>query len=168
MQRWLEGANQGGKMAPRWHGWMRLEHELTGPIAKDAPIQWGQLISYAADFSPAPGATPPWRWPADVVTGELNPEVVAQWQAFSPAGMLDDAERLAALKVSHSNRLFIAVGRNDEFDLFAPAEAFSKKAHALGLAHTFVATDEGHFESTERLRQGLTFLGQLPQAADAR
>jgi len=164
MKTWLIDVDRPTHMAPTWWAWMRLEHRISRPVDDTAPLNWGQMLSYGADFSPDKGATPPMRWPADLDTRELVDDVVEQWHAQSPAGMLEDDAIRARTKAKLDGKMFISVGRNDEFDLFPPAERFHRDLEAYGIQHVWQPTDEGHFKSMDRLKAGMAFLQRAMRA----
>jgi S-formylglutathione hydrolase FrmB len=126
----------GARRAKPWvHHWLRLEASVGGA---------GQMPSWAAAFSPG-------RWPFDPMTGERNDAVVAEWTRHSPHRLLSSAKDLRG-------KIFVTVGRNDEFDLFAPAERFVKELEQNGLEPTFVPTDGGHGNQNVRLEKALGFV----------
>lgn len=141
---------------PRWLTWMRLEAALALPHGRQA----GQFISYAADWSPKSASTGvPFEWPADLTSGRVLPEVWSKWWSQCPAALLDDPIASARARDTLNDRLFIAVGRHDEFDLHPPAVAFSDKLRAAGIRHTLVVGDGAHGRGQrERLRQAFEYV----------
>ena len=66
---------------------------------------------------------------------------------------------LAQTREALSGNLYIATGRNDEIDLFAPAEVFHHQLERLDIDHVFEPSDTGHFDGVqERLSAGLAFV----------
>jgi S-formylglutathione hydrolase FrmB len=129
---WLR---EGAHLRPRWRAWLRAEHEMGGR---------GQFVSWAAAWSPDARAPLGFRWPADVITGAVDEAVFALWQAQSPRARLEtEAGRAAASRLSGS--IAITAGRADEFDLFAPTEAFAQALSAAGVEVLWLPTALGHF-----------------------
>ena len=44
-----------------------------------------------------------------------------------------------------SGRIFLTVGKNDEFSLFPPTRRFAERLKELGIGHELVISDGGHF-----------------------
>jgi S-formylglutathione hydrolase FrmB len=125
----------GSRRARPWvHHWLRLEAAVGGA---------GQMTSWAAAFSSG-------RWPFDPIT-ERNDEVVAEWTRHSPHALLPRAKDLRG-------KIFVTVGRRDEFDLFPASERFVKELEQNGLEPTFLPTDEGHGNQNDRLEKALAFV----------
>lgn len=152
LEGWLTETRKDGRyLRPRWLTWMRLEAALAQPDGR----QQGQFVSYAADWS----GRWPLAWPADLKTGRIRPAIWAQWRAQSPLVLLDDPARLAAARARLAGRIFLAVARGDEFDLYRPTAAFSERLTALGVAHRLAVSDGGHGEGEDaRLRAALVFV----------
>lgn len=126
----------GARRAKPWvHHWLRLESADGGP---------GQMTSWAASFSPG-------GWPFDPRTGERNDAVLAEWANHSPHALIPRAKDLRG-------KIFVTVGRRDEFDLYASAERFVKELEQNGLEPTFLPTDEGHGNQNGRLEKALGFV----------
>lgn len=141
-------AADGRHIAPRWLGWMRLEDQMGPP---------GQMVSYAAEWSPDARMPHGFAWPADLETGELIPDVWARWVRHSPSTLLRDPAILASARAHLSGRILLAAGKNDEADLFAPTRRFSEALRAAGVENTFAPDDAGHFIPAPRLRTMLDF-----------
>ena len=100
----------------------------------------GQIISYAADWSPRQGGG--YDWPFDE-SGRVIDSVMARWAAHSPTTWVRDPERVGALKV-FSGHIYLTVGADDEFGLRPPTEAFSKTLTEAGIANELVVVPGGH------------------------
>lgn len=126
----------------------------------------GQVTSWAASWSPDSTAPGGFRFPIDVETGVADEKVLAQWVAKTPHGLIRDPKLLARAKKDLGGRIMIIVGRNDDFDLFSPAESFAQELNGLGVETRFVATDHGHGNHLERFEPTLRFLlERLEQAS---
>lgn len=144
-----------GKVKPWILGWTRLEARLNAPM---------QMASYAADWSPqAPGG---WSWPFDLDSGTPT-SVLDTWVAHTPAGLLKREEVVQRTRHTLNDRIFIIVGTRDEFELHAPAVAFSRELQRLGIGHTLVETPHGHLDGVqERVQHAMEWL--LPRLSAAR
>jgi S-formylglutathione hydrolase FrmB len=125
---WLTGADQ--RVRPRWLSWSRLESAVGGI---------GQMLSYAAAWSP-PGVT----FPFDLENGVLIVGAYQTWRDQSPIRMLDDRARVETVRKVLGGRIFLTVGRGDEFGLFPPTKRFSARLSELDIPHQFVITEGGH------------------------
>ncbi len=128
-----------GALRPEWLAWIRVEDALSGP---------GQMVSYAAAWSPDASAPRGFLWPVDLSTGALRPEVYARWQARSPVRELATPEGLARVR-QLSGRIVITAGRADEFGLFAPSERYVARLREAGIEVEWRPTDFGHFGHDE-------------------
>ena len=148
MEAWIveTSANPGSRRRAReWiRKWAAFEAKLGGP---------GQITSYAADFAASTRA----EWPFDLRSGEIDETVLARWIDKTPRGLIRDPKNIARLKKDLSGRILITVGRNDEFDLFAPAERFAKQLGDAGIETKLVPTDQGHGDGLERIETCLRF-----------
>ncbi len=137
----------------RWvRRWQRIEHALGGA---------GQFISYAADWSPE-AASPGYAW-AFEDNGTLIPAVSERWIEHSPARLIQDPARAAALAEAFDDRIFITVGDADEFDLHPPAVKFSAELTRAGIGHQLVVTRGSHVDDAlpaATLRFALTTLAR--------
>ncbi|MEM9075242.1 MAG: alpha/beta hydrolase-fold protein, partial [Myxococcota bacterium] len=134
LDRWLL---EDGHVRPSLLSWMRVEDELEGR---------GQMVSYAASWSPA--NTPRgFAWPADLQSGVLG-DVYEQWRRRSPIVELQQPEGLQRVR-QLSGRIVITAGRNDEFDLFAPSESYVDALRAASIDVEWLPTELGHFGETE-------------------
>lgn len=138
----------GLRVSPRWLGWMRMEDQLGPP---------GQMVSYAAEWSPDPEKPRGFAWPADLATGALVPDVWAKWVAHSPSVLLRDPAILASARAYLSGRILLAAGTHDEADLFEPTRHFSEALRAAGVDNTFANDDAGHFGPAARLHTMVDF-----------
>lgn len=138
-----------GVVRATWRRWAALEDALGGP---------GQMVSYAVQLADEStrGAI---AWPFDLRTGALDPERWERWRDDEPMRVLHDPEAIARVRAHLDDRLFIAVGRRDAFDLFAPAERFHARLDELGIRHAWRPTDDDHFVGSDQRRAaGLAFL----------
>ena len=134
----------GTKRAKAWfRAWAKLEAELGGP---------GQLVSYAAEWSPDGRSMP-----FDLESGAPSPTILGAWTAKQPHGMLRDPATVGRLVRDLSGRVMILVGKNDEFELFSPAQSFAQELDAAGVKTMFVATEDGHGNERARLEVALRF-----------
>lgn len=148
VERWL--LKPGTRQAQPWLlGWARLEAAVGGA---------GQMTSWAASWSTDPTAPRGFRFPLDLETGLADEAILARWVAKTPHGLVRDPAFVARAKRDLSGRILIIVGKNDDFDLFAPAESFAKELSALGVETRFVATEHGHAGYLERFEPTLRFL----------
>ncbi len=126
--------------------WMRVE-DLFGPP--------GQMVSYAADWSPdGKGGV---LWPAQLDSGKVIPEVWANWKHASPIELLADPVIRDAAIAHLSRRIYIAASPSDEALLFEPAYRFSQALHSAGIVHTFASDNHGHFTDERRVREMVFF-----------
>ncbi len=126
--------DDGAHVRPLWLAWTRLEDTLGGA---------GQLLSYANEWSPDDHSHNGVRWPMDLATGVLDRDVWARWLAQSPITWLDDPQGLARAR-RLATRIYITSGREDDFDLFRPAERFDAALTSHGIDHVFAPTPFGH------------------------
>src|SRR5262249_10455590 len=121
VEKWL--LEPGTRRAREWlRNWANIEAAVGGA---------GQITSWAANWSPDNTAPRGFRYPIDVDTGIADEEVLAQWVTRTPHGLVRDPTFLARVKRELSGRIMIIVGRNDDFDLFAPAESFARELDSL-------------------------------------
>lgn len=116
------------RVRPMWLGWSRLESAVGG---------MGQMLSYNAAWSPA-------GFPFDLDTGVLTAAPWTQWQAHSPMRMLDDAAKVETVRRVFGGRMFLTVGKRDEFGLYDPTARFEARLTELRIPHQFVVTEGGH------------------------
>lgn len=138
--RWLLVAD--GSVHPMWLKLMRFEDIVGGS---------GQMASFAADWSFDLMAKSGFVWPVDLETGGVRKEVLDRWLAHSPSRMLDDDDLLAKAKQHLAGRIYINIGRSDEFHLFEPAKLFVEKLNKLGITHRFEVSEGGHFAASPPL-----------------
>jgi|GEM_PF-1526308 len=145
---------EGDTVRPLWLAWARVEALVGGG---------GQMLSYGAAWSPPFDGRPGFRFPFDLATGAVDAEAIGEWLRHSPRNIASEPERLKRVKQHLQDRILITVPEGDEFDLHAPALAFSKHLRALGVSHTFESPDGGHFDGAGvRLARALAFvLGHL-------
>lgn len=138
---WMFGPDM--RHAKPWvHHWLRVEAAVGGA---------GQMPSWAQSFSHG-------AWPFDPTTGTRNDAVFAEWVKHTPHGFLSDPAALARIKSDLQGRIFVTVGRADEFDLFAPAERFVEELKRNDLEPTFVPVEGGHGNQNPRLETALRFV----------
>ena len=118
-ENWLFGSD--GKAKAPILAWMRVEDTFGPP---------GQMVSYAADWSP--NGKGGFLRPVRLDTGERIPEVWQQWKAASPVELLKQPEFRDAARKSLSRRIYITASPSDEAWLFEPARRFSEawRSHA--------------------------------------
>ncbi len=125
----------GGQVRSGWLAWIRAEAALGGR---------GQFVSYGAAWSPDPAEPLGFRWPIDLASGALRPDVFTRWRRRSPAADLRTEAGLGRAR-SLSGALVVTAGRRDEFGLFAPTQAYVEQLRAAGVAVTWLPTELGHF-----------------------
>lgn len=140
--------DESGAVRPWIREWLRVEYALGNR---------GQMISYAANWSPDPSAPHGYRWPVDPASGALERDVFARWRVRSPAADLATPEGLARAQ-RLSGRLLITTGRADEFGLFEPSEHYAAQLTEAGIEVRFIPTPWGHFDHEERLDEPFRFL----------
>lgn len=155
LSRWLTEERAGQRFLRKpWLAWMRLE----AAIAKPDYRQVGQFISYAADWSPGPNKSDALRWPADLQTGLINLPVYKMWERRSPTHFIADPVQIEKIRARFDDRVFLAVGKNDEFGLHEPTVAFSKALEEALIGHTIVVGEGTHGGGQDmRLRKALQF-----------
>lgn len=155
-ERWLLEPD-GRRVRDAWLRWTRLEDTMGGA---------GQMVSYGIAWSPDVSKPRGFVWPFDLTTGEVRDDLWGRWRANSPTVLLADPAVLENVRSRLNGRLYVAVGRHDEFDLFAPAESFHEQLRTVGVEHVFAPDDGGHFPTPERVRGLAEFLLRtLPGAA---
>ncbi len=117
----------------------------------------GQASSWAADLA-QDGSPRGFAWPIDPKTGAADEAVLARWIAKTPHGFLRDETLLARVRRDLAGRILITVGKQDEFDLFAPAERFAKELNAAGVTTEFLPTDHGHGAYRDYIAAALRFV----------
>lgn len=125
---WLTSADH--RVRPMWLAWSRLESAVGGI---------GQILSYAAAWSP-----PAEVFPFDLDSGVMNASPWAKWQAQSPMRMLDDATFVETLRRVLGGRIFLTVGKADEFGLHEPTLLFDARLTELRIPHQLTVTEGGH------------------------
>ncbi|WP_394843921.1 hypothetical protein LZC95_43565 [Pendulispora brunnea] len=142
-----------GHTVPRWIlGWQRVEREFDGP---------GNFVSYSADWSPNAHG---YDWGFDG-SGAVIDSVFQRWLPNVPATWLRDPQRVAALR-PFSDHIYLTVGDTDEFDLHAPAVAFSRELETVGIRNQLVVTHGGHFTHLgEQLDEATKFCANHLDAA---
>ena len=81
--------------------------------------------------SDAAWSEPAGRFPYDLDTGVLTAGAWDRWRAQSPMRMLDDAARVENLRKVFGGRIFLIVGKRDEFGLHPPTERFDARLTEL-------------------------------------
>jgi S-formylglutathione hydrolase FrmB len=128
--------------------WTMLDDALGGP---------GQITSWAVDWSPDDSKRG-WAWPFDPSTGVVDESTLARWVAKTPHGLLRDPAFAARVKKDLSTRMYVSVGRDDEFGLFETAEAFVRELRSMNIEARFIPTETGHRGHQERLTSAFEFL----------
>lgn len=154
-ERWLLEPG-GRRVRDTWLRWTRLEDAMGGG---------GQMVSYGIAWSPDVSRPRGFTWPFDLATGAVRDDLWSRWRANSPSVLLADPAVLANVRSQLNGRIYLAVGRHDEFDLFAPAESFREQLRAAGVEHVFAPDDGGHFPTPERIRGLAEFLLRTLPAA---
>jgi hypothetical protein len=72
--------------------------------------------------------------------------VIARWRKHSPDAWLTDAVRGPAIREAFSGRIYVAVGKHDEFGLAGAARHFHALLAKAGIKDTLVETDGGHLD----------------------
>lgn len=158
LEGWLTERRKGKRVfAARWMSWLRVEDALARPGFRRS----GQMISYAAGWSPSKTRSNPLQWPVDLKTGRIRPTVWRRWLTHSPLRMLDEPLTLASVRQILDGRIFLSTGRLDEFDLFQPSERFSQRLRELGIRHRFVPEPTRHGDGFPRLRAALAFAARV-------
>lgn len=121
---WLADAQH---VRPLWLAWSRLENAVGGI---------GQITSYAAAWGEP--------FPFDLDSGALTASAWEAWRRQSPFRFLDDPKKVEAVRLALNGRIFLTVGRKDEFGLHPPTERFSKRLAELEISHEYTTTDTGH------------------------
>lgn len=103
-----------------------------------APL-W-EVYGYACAYTPDPDRPGHARLPFDIATGQLIPEVWAEWLAHDPVRMAPaHADALRSMR-----RIYLDAGRQDEYFLDLGAQAFSDELTRLGVPHTLELFDGRH------------------------
>lgn len=157
-ERWLLEPG-GRRVRDPWLRWTRLEDSMGGA---------GQMVSYGVAWSPDPSRPRGFAWPFDLATGAVRDDLWTRWRANSPSVLLTDPAVLAGVRSRLNGRVYLAVGRHDEFDLFEPAESFHEQLRAAGVEHVFAPDDGGHFPTPERVRGLVEFLRRALPGGPAR
>jgi S-formylglutathione hydrolase FrmB len=147
LEGWLLDGN--GRVRPHLLAWSRLEAAVGGA---------GQMISYAAAWA---AQAPPSAiaFPFDLQTGVVQPAAWDPWRRNSPLRVLDDPERQRAIRSALDGRIFLTVGKGDEFGLTAPTQRFAARLDELGIRHELHTTAGGHgSDSQAGLESALAFV----------
>ena len=110
-------------------------------ISNDFPAH--NIIAMAACYSPNLANQPlPIDLPFDIETSETIPAIWERWLAHDPLHLIAQPatqDALRSLKMLH-----FECGRRDEFLLHFGARRLDRQLAALGIAHTYTETDDGH------------------------
>ena len=127
-------------------------------ISNDFPAH--NIVAMAACYSPNLANQPlPIDLPFDLQTCETIPDVWARWLAHDPVYVVEEytcQDALRSLKLLH-----FECGRRDEFSLHFGARRLARQLEALGIAHTYTETDDGHSGTNYRYP---TILAQFAEA----
>ncbi len=92
------------------------------------------LIAMSCAYSPDPTLSPlPARLPVDLVTGEVDFEVLRSWRVHDPVCMVDNPDRAAALRALRL--LWLDAGTRDEHGLHLGARRLAARLRALDIPH---------------------------------
>ncbi|MDE3111091.1 MAG: alpha/beta fold hydrolase [Acidobacteriota bacterium] len=122
--------------------------KITGP-ADLAKVNFGirAATAEAAAWSPDPGK-PPLYFDPPVVDGQIQPQVIAEWDANAPLAMLPQY----AINLKKLHAMALDVGTKD--GLMPSIEKFDKQLDIFGVAHTFETYDGNHISGIQmRLEQ---------------
>jgi enterochelin esterase-like enzyme len=139
LETWFTGDDT--RVRPMWLAWSRLENAVGGI---------GQITSYAAAWSESAE-----RFPFDLDTGARTPGAWELWRAQSPMHLLQDPARIEAARKVLSGRIFLTVGKRDEFGLHAPTERFDARLTELKIPHQYTVTEGGH--ASENVQPAVLF-----------
>jgi hypothetical protein len=112
------------------------------------------MYAMGACYSSDPDGTV--RFPFDLTTGELVPEVWEWWLHWDPVRMARSPRYSDALKSLRA--VYVDAGRHDEYYLDLCAEAFVKALRDLGLDHQFELFDGGHGGIEYRYPRAIRYL----------
>ncbi|MFD1694427.1 alpha/beta hydrolase [Roseibium aestuarii] len=115
-------------------------------------------FAMAATYDPDPKAFCGVRLPVDRQTCEILPDRWANWLAWDPVRMTDDAGHLSALKSLKG--LWIDCGTVDQYNLLYGARRLSAKLTAAGVTHTYEEFDDNHSSIDYRMDRSLPFLAK--------
>ena len=105
-----------------------------------------ELYGYACAYSPDPDRPGEALLPFEVSTGRLEEAVWRRWLSRDPVRMAaDHAEALGSMR-----RIYLDVGRSDEWYLDLGAQAFAAELTKLGVEHTLELFDGAHGGMTYR------------------
>ncbi|MFZ0215838.1 MAG: alpha/beta hydrolase-fold protein [Candidatus Dormiibacterota bacterium] len=110
----------------------------------------------AACYSADPDGTV--RFPFDLGTGRLVPDVWERWLRRDPVRMAAEPRYAAALRGLRA--VYVDAGRRDEYLLDLGAEAFTQAVRALGVEVSFELFDAGHGGIEYRYPIGLRHLAE--------
>lgn len=118
--------------------------EKVGSAADLAKVGFGTraAIAESAAWSPDP-SKPPLYFDLPEVNGEIQPQVIAQWDANAPTAMLP--QYVYNLKKLHA--IALDVGTKD--GLMPSVEELDKELTKFGIAHTFETYDGNHISGIQ-------------------
>jgi enterochelin esterase family protein len=115
-----------------------------------------EAAALSACYSPNAHSPFGFDFPFHLPTGAVRPEVWARWREHDPLVRLDDAaDALRSLRL-----LFLDCGRNDEFYLNVGMRLFHDRLESLGIDHTYLEHDGGHFDIRHRYAISLEAISQ--------
>lgn len=126
-----------------------LAHFANAPKKREGALMDAiNILGMASCYSPEAGAPLGFALPFDLDTGEVRREVWERWLVHDPVRMLDEPAYVAALR--GMRLLHIECGARDEFFLDCGARIFSKRLHALGVAHDHEEFEDSHMSINYR------------------
>ncbi|HEY8382865.1 MAG TPA: alpha/beta hydrolase-fold protein [Microvirga sp.] len=133
-----------------------LERFEAGPKAKDKDWHTLMLLCQCATFDPDPAQPLGLRLPVDTHTAELIPERWANWLAWDPLRMAEEARHLDNLR--RMKLLFIDCGDVDQYNLVYGARRLHALLDAAGVAHVYEEFADNHSSIDYRMDRSLPLL----------
>lgn len=116
-------------------------------------------IGMSACYSPDSSRPLGLRLPFDLQTGEIDPEVWAQWLAHDPVRMIERHEHYKDALRS-MRLLYLDAGTRDEHALDLGARAFIARLAAADISFTHEEFDDGHRNISYRYDRSLTLISE--------
>ncbi len=115
------------------------------------------ICAMAACYSPNADAPLGFDLPFDPVTGELDRDVWARWEAHDPVNLVDKyADRLKDLKL-----LYIDCGTRDEYNLQYGARIFAQRLKNSDIPFIHEEFDDGHRGLNYRYDRSLALFSEI-------
>lgn len=124
------------------------------PMSKPTDGLLLNMYAMAACYSSDPDGT--LRFPFDLETGEIVPEVWEWWLHWDPVRMAQNPRYAKALKGMRG--IYVDAGRRDEYYLDLAAETFVRVLRRLGIKPEFELFDGGHGGVEYRYPRAIRFL----------